>query len=229
MITKLDWDTDFFGYPVGKIDLTDSSEFNLKVFLNEIDIYKLVYIFSNSQISVNKALHVDSKVIFSKSLYNTDIQELRYCNLYESGKHNYEQLEFLAVESGKYSRFKIDPNFVNNEFERLYRKWISVSVRKLNAIETLLYTEQNQIIGLVTIGKKNEKLAEIGLVAVNPNHQGKGIGSKLIADAEAFALNSGFDTIQVATQQANENAMKLYKRNGYNIEKIIHVYHYWNK
>jgi dTDP-4-amino-4,6-dideoxy-D-galactose acyltransferase len=230
MITKLDWDTKFFGYPVGKAVFNDIDNFKMEDFLNESADYKLVYIFSPSLLSISKVLHADSKVLLIKSLKknNTDFQGFSYCESYKAGIHDYQQLELLAIESGTHSRFKIDPNFINDEFEKLYKKWISNSVLKNFALETLIMREENKIVGLITIGRKKANIAEISLVAVCPGHQGKGIGSKLIRDAETYALNEGFDKLQVVTQQLNVNAMKLYQKNGFEIEQIINVYHYWN-
>lgn len=51
--------------------------------------------------------------------------------------------------------------------------------------------------------------------AVHPDHQRKGIGSRLARHAEAFALESGFQTI---TLHARETAVEFYRNRGYHPE-----------
>src|SRR5690606_27130927 len=72
---------------------------------------------------------------------------------FNKDKHNFDQLLQLTLESGEYSRFAIDKNFVNNEYRKLYTKWIENSIDKINAIEVLLAVEGESILGFVTLTK----------------------------------------------------------------------------
>jgi dTDP-4-amino-4,6-dideoxy-D-galactose acyltransferase len=231
MVRKLDWDSSFFGYPVGRLDITQNSLLEPDKFIKETASFKLVYIFSTIALKFEGLFQADTKVTLSKSISdkNKITNDILFCDKYYRGKHDIKQIEELAFESGQYSRFRKDPNFLNNEFERLYRKWINHSLLKINAIETLVLSKSKEIIGLITIEKKNETTSKIGLIAVHPSYQGLGIGKKLIDDTEIYSVNHGFQKLEVITQLENEHAMKFYLKNQFSVKSIIHIYHYWNR
>nr|WP_255502196.1 GNAT family N-acetyltransferase [Algoriphagus sp. AK58] len=70
------------------------------------------------------------------------------------------------------------------------------------------------------------KMAQIGLIAVDKNQRGKGLGKKLVRAAEDFALQSGAQTMTIGTQQANVPASRLYQSLGYELVERMYVYHY---
>ena len=57
--------------------------------------------------------------------------------LYNSERHDFNTLKSLALSSGQYSRFNIDKNFVNNEYEILYNRWIEKSVEPDSGIKLM--------------------------------------------------------------------------------------------
>lgn len=226
MIEKLDWDSQFFGYQIGKLILSNNADYK---YIFSQDTFDLIYVFSNEIIYDERFFHADNKVVFHKRIskrnYNADLQIK--CFSFDNSTMSYSELEALAIESGKYSRFKLDSNFVNNEFEKLYKQWIYQSVNKKIAMEVLVYQIDNRLAGFISIGKKSDRLAGIGLVAVSPEFQGKGIGSILVKAAENYSIENGFTEIQVVTQEFNENAVKLYRKNGFNLLEKTYIYHYW--
>ena len=50
---------------------------------------------------------------------------------------------------------------------------------------------------------------------VEPEHQGRGIGTALFTHLEDVARERGFDAIQLAVEKSNERARRLYARLGY--------------
>jgi ribosomal protein S18 acetylase RimI-like enzyme len=52
-------------------------------------------------------------------------------------------------------------------------------------------------------------------VAVDPNHQGRGIGRQLLALAEARAIEAGYNSIYLYTNEAMAENLKLYAKLGY--------------
>ena len=209
MIKRLDWDSNFFGYEIGKIAINQKNEFSTAALKD--DNYKLIYVFSEEAIETNELILVDTKVVFHK-LINEDKKGFGYknrCEPFNLCKHDLNKLENMAIESGKYSRFKLDSNFKKNEFERLYLEWIYQSYQKKMALEVLVYFIDEVLAGFITIINKSETLTDIGLVAVDPKFQGKGIGGVLIEAAEKYSFVNGYKEIQVVTQEDNKNAVKL--------------------
>ena len=56
----------------------------------------------------------------------------------------------LAFESGKYSRFKLDKNFSEIDFRKLYKKWVDNSLNLEIADEVLVYKISDIIQGFIT-------------------------------------------------------------------------------
>ena len=230
MIDKLKWDSNFFGYPVGKFLVNDGYFFNQDLFIEKAKPFKLVYIMAKSPINIRGECirHVDNKIIFTKEIdLNKKSDPLDGCVLFQETQLDYNELLKLTFESGKYSRFKLDLNFKKNEFKRLYKEWIAKSLREAEKTKVLVYPDKSYIAGFITISI-NRGFSEIGLVAVSPGYQGQGLGSKLLSSAEKIAREHLASMVKVATQEMNENAIKLYLKNGYNKSEKIYIYHYWN-
>ncbi len=230
-IQKLQWDSDFFGYPVGKVEFSNKGEFSYELFRKEAHKFKLVYIFSNEMLENDKLNLVDLKVVLSQKL----TPKMGFISIDENIKsynevdYDYQQLKDLALASGVYSRFNNDENFEENEYTKLYERWIENLAIRGRAFDICIYCEYNKILGFTTIEEKTPQLADIGLVAVDKLARGKGIGTKLIENAKHRAYLKGFKAIQVVTQSANIRAVELYKRCNFKIENQNYIYHYWNK
>jgi ribosomal protein S18 acetylase RimI-like enzyme len=55
------------------------------------------------------------------------------------------------------------------------------------------------------------------VIGVNPDHQGKGIGSKLIAHFEKISKDRGVNNVYLTAKSSNLQAINAYKRNGWAI------------
>jgi dTDP-4-amino-4,6-dideoxy-D-galactose acyltransferase len=135
-------------------------------------------------------------------------------------------LEFLALQSGLYSRFKADPKISDAIFEKIYKLWIANSVNKQVAQAVLIIKKNQQLAGMITLGDKNNR-GDIGLLAVHPDYRGLKIGSDLVYAGQAWFANHSFTQSQVVTQLTNKPACALYEKYGYSIEKIENFYHFW--
>ena len=227
-IKKLDWDSVFFGYPVGRLDLDSNNLLNLKEFVDQSAGFKLIYILSKTALKdLPKSCQlVDKKATFKRKTSKTEIPgDVANLKSYVGSITN--ELIGLTLQSGVYSRFRTDKNFKNNEYERLYTKWITESVNKNYAFNVLVYEADKTLLGFVTLGEKNG-IADIGLVAVSEQARGKRIGTLLVKYAIHESYTLGYQEIQVVTQMENVAAIKLYKNTGFTLYDLRFVYHYWN-
>lgn len=80
----------------------------------------------------------------------------------------------------------------------------------------LMAVEKEKVIGCCRIQMNNDKEAQVRYMAVDANMQGKGIGKKILLQAEKIAKNKG---AVVLILEARENAVTFYKRCGYTITK----------
>lgn len=228
MIRLLDWDSDFFGYKVGSISIENVSDINEEL---EIDAeFKLVYLFSKEKLTVSlskkySARWVDTKVVLKRKVVPNSMLPAAFKIIPYYGEDDVEIFN-LALESGIYSRFNVDPNFRNNEFERLYNEWIKKSLN--NTISEIVYIAyiNECVAGFITIGEKNGR-ADIGLIAVDKEFRGRNVGLSLIEMACQYAHVKGYEEIQVVTQGENTPAMKLYSKCGFIVDDTTFVYHIW--
>jgi ribosomal protein S18 acetylase RimI-like enzyme len=71
-----------------------------------------------------------------------------------------------------------------------------------------------EILGLIVLGVDDEGFF-IDNVAVDPSHQGTGVGKALLAHAETAAQDAGFDSIYLYTHKRMTENLALYERIGY--------------
>jgi dTDP-4-amino-4,6-dideoxy-D-galactose acyltransferase len=229
----LHWDSDFFGYRVAKVTINEKDPDNYKRTLSILhnEHIRLTYILLSPEASdLNDVIIesggqlVDKKVTFCKS--STSHSGFRNEILEYSGNGEKKELYELALQAGLFSRFRIDNNFKNGEYERLYKKWLDNSLNGNVASKVIIARTKEHITGLITLGVKGT-IADIGLLAVDRTYTGMGIGSELVyyADNEAYA--GGYNKIKVVTQLDNERACALYKRCGFDVESLINIYHLW--
>ncbi|HPY66805.1 MAG TPA: GNAT family N-acetyltransferase [Bacteroidales bacterium] len=233
VLEHLQWDSDFFGYKVARFIFDENGLSKYYHIIDEIKEtnVRLTYLYSppsarelNERIVSSGGVLVDKKTIFVKSTEKHTTFYNRISEWQESEPGH--KLVNLALNAGIYSRFFLDKKFSNNEYERLYTKWLLKSVSGELALKTIIARNESEITGFITLGKNNMR-ADIGLISVDPLFRGKGIGSDLVKYADNLSLNMGFDQIGVVTQLDNVNACKLYTNCGFKIESITDVYHLW--
>jgi len=225
----LAWDTDFFGFRIFKLEISDYNVQEIKKSVNSaFDAgAELIYLIIPENID-NKEIFqtelIDRKVIFSKNIKSFEFQ---IPEIVEFGEYTIpKKLYDIALESGKYSRFKLDSRLPLGSYEKLYKKWIEKSVSGEIADKVFVYKEYGEILGLITLKIKTDH-GEIGLLAADYSAQGKGIGSKLISAAEDCVVSRHLSIMEVATQLKNEDACRFYEKNGYLIKEVLNYYHIW--
>ncbi|MCK4978743.1 MAG: GNAT family N-acetyltransferase [Candidatus Delongbacteria bacterium] len=230
----LDWDSNLFGIKVAKIIEPDLSADEIKSILCELKqkSVELVYWASdkkcNDEIKQLEGRLVDIKTTFIADLSNLSSQNNDLTDIVEPYSRSMPivDLEDLAIQSGEFSRFAVDPNFKRTNFIALYKIWINKSINKEIAKQVLVIKEYNKIIGMITLGEKNGR-GDIGLLAVCKNYRGKGYGEKLVSAAQSWFIQNGYTTGQVVTQDKNISACNFYKKYGYSVDKIEYFYHFW--
>ena len=77
-----------------------------------------------------------------------------------------------------------------------------------------LWEERGELLALIEMVREADHLS-IENIAVRPDQQGKGLGSKLLQHAEKLALALGFNEIRLYTNAAFASNVSLYCRRGY--------------
>lgn len=227
MINRLNWDSVFFNIQVGELVIDSATEidFSASIYYDFIvvkqEVEKLI------SISGFDCIFQESKVVFVKNLEQQAPRKIPDFVLdSDSTSIQNQELYPLAYESGKFSRYNLDSNFTQFQFQDLYQKWVDNSINKSFA-DKIFFIKDNDIIqGFVTI-KKNNNQASIGLIAVSEHQQGKGFGSILIKAAEDYCISENIFNLLIPTQKENVPANNFYSKLGYSIENHTIIKHYW--
>lgn len=221
-IQHLTWDSDFFQKRIGKIFIDHNDEFPF----DEAQFYDLVYIFSNKE-NLNFNI-VDKKIVYViEDLQNFVVNTNENIIFFDAISDRFDEILQLSLDSGEYSRFKLDNNFTNAEYEKLYGEWIKKSVTKELATEVIIKKLDSKVLGFTTLTHKDDNLADIGLVAVSKDFRGKGIAKELINQTILLAKKKGYKQIQVVTQLDNIPANILYNNSGFKKQSLTYIYHIW--
>lgn len=89
---------------------------------------------------------------------------------------------------------------------------------------------KQETIGVYVLFNTGPETAEIKNIAVEPVHQGKGIGKMLLEHAAQMAKASGCNTLLIGTADSSINQLSLYQKAGFKIIGLkknffIHNYH----
>ena len=229
-IDRLQWDSDFFGLRIGRAFVRSIEDSLALVSQKEAlkDVYDLVYVFGEQgvEFSCVDAKLVDQKVVLALSefpRYETD----ENVKLWDISKPVTDSLLYLALVSGKYSRFRLDNRFPAGSYERLYSRWIEQSVNHAMATEVFCYMVGGMPKGLVTLDLKAGDEGTVGLVAIAEDCQHRGVGTAMMRHVISYAQKQSCKKLSVATQFDNHPACRLYEKVGFKVESMTNVWHWW--
>lgn len=112
---------------------------------------------------------------------------------------------------------------------RAYAKWVPITPRKPRPMTAdydvsmqtnqfdLLY-ENDRLVGLIETVQQDEEMMIVN-VAIDPVHQGKGFGTRLMKHAEQLAKGSALRATRLYTNKLMTENITLYERLGYSFEK----------
>jgi ribosomal protein S18 acetylase RimI-like enzyme len=122
-----------------------------------------------------------------------------------------------------------DAAAIRNIVRAAYAKWVPALGREPLPMQAdyeravrehqidLLYID-GQMVGLIEMIVRSDHLF-IENVAVSPEHQGQGLGRRLLAHAERVALARGYRDIRLLANAVFESNISLYKAVGYRIDR----------
>lgn len=89
--------------------------------------------------------------------------------------------------------------------------------------EFLLAEEEGRIAGCVYVELVGDSRCYFGLLSVEPDAQGRGLGRKLIEDAEDFARANGCPVMEIRVLNLRTELPPLYDKLGYKFAREQHI------
>jgi len=228
----LKWDSDFFGFKIGMVSsFTNDLDFKKLLKQAQEQNFKLLYCFANPLNETENKIYSQYGILVDKKItYYQKLEEKKYelpSNVEEYLENFVDDAMYsLAIEGGKYSRFRTDKNFPDGSFEKLYKKWIENSLNKTFADVIYVYKQEKLIKGILLLKIIND-IGIISLISVDQNLKRKGIGTKLINTAYYYFYKNNIYNIEVVTQKDNIAACNFYEKNNFKIKNIQNIYHIW--
>ena len=242
-IESIRWDSQFFGFPIGKIELPcDYVLEALETVLREAHTkYRLLFItIRNEGPDFLSLLGNPSPCYVRKLSFKKEVP--KNVEMFDARIRAYTStfctpaLERLAVQSGTMTQFRQDPELAPH-FERLFLTWINFAVTKELADSIWTWNDHGTHLGLVTVRSAKrvdpqtgqmEKEGRIGMLAVDSQHRRRGIGINLLRACDFWCSSLDIPVSAIFTQKENEPAIALLKKFGFQQDSEHSVYHYWS-
>lgn len=165
--------------------------------------------------------------IFSSDIYVRPFLQDDYSDL--------KRINSKAFAQG--TRFHLDETLPYEQSCMLYDEWFDNSCKGIAANRIFVAcSPSNRPIGFMTLEKDaiaeeyfQLKLANIGLLAVARNEQGRGGGRKLCDEGIAWLKGEGYDYLTVATENINYRAVNFYMKYGFYFDNAIAILHWCKK
>jgi ribosomal-protein-alanine N-acetyltransferase len=102
------------------------------------------------------------------------------------------------------------------EFDPHAARTTASLLREVGA-QTLIALVGSEPAGFIVLGGTGARVVHVNAIAVAPNQRGKGVGQRLMQEAERNAKQRGAKRLSLHTAQANLAALSLFLRCGFSI------------
>jgi dTDP-4-amino-4,6-dideoxy-D-galactose acyltransferase len=237
LITKLHWDSEFWGLPVSYLScsyLTESIIYRTEKFIKAESIKLIEYLcnchdYRSVEIAANNAYHfADIRITFEKKLngkVNVDLNSGITFSL--SNSKDVKRLKEIAENLYKNSRYYFDQNFNKQKTNEFFQNWVEKAVVGQFDDECYCLYENKIPVGFCTVKYDISNSAKMSLVGLANEYQGKGYGKMLLNLTFNRLIDKGIESVFAVTQGRNYYAQRLYQKVGFTTKKTQIWYHKW--
>ena len=133
----------------------------------------------------------------------------------------------IAGSAFLYSRFHLDPQITHEAANAIKRAWIGNYIAGNRGERLMVALQEEEPVGFVAVlgtELNGQTCRVIDLIAVDPRHQGRGIGKALVSSFAQWHAEE-CDLLRVGTQAANVASMRLYETCGFSVDETSYVMH----
>lgn len=236
-VIHLEWDSNFFGFPIGRIYANGLTEEPLRKGLESAKPGNMEFVELFCDASDDESIDSSEKLGFHladlritlKKILGGDVSEDRVLKDLIFKKANSEDIDRLkTVSSGlfKDSRYYRYQKFDKKNIDLMFQIWIEKSARGEFDDELYCLYNEMDILAFCSLKYKGNAAA-IGLFGVNRAYQGKGLGSLILKRLFHLLYKRRVTDVVVITQGKNSEALHLYQKNGFCVAVITLCYYKW--
>lgn len=226
-VVRLEWDSAFFGFEIGRLDRTGTGE-ELDNALRVADAsgidcsYLLVPGTDSPELAVAQSRGfrvVDVRVVLERPLDTTMLERDGGTRSAEAGDRDW--VLDLARRRFDHSRFVADASFGPDAGAELFARWAERGFDDPDRGVVVL----DDAVGFVVTGRSGTT-GSIELITA-AEHAPQGTGGRLLDGAHHALVSAGCDAVDVVTQATNVPALRLYERCGYRVTRSSYWLHRW--
>jgi dTDP-4-amino-4,6-dideoxy-D-galactose acyltransferase len=231
--TYLEWDSNFFDRRIARLNHSRLDELIVAETLDWCAAHRIdcLYFLADSDHAPTPPLAeqndfrlTDVRVTFEKAIAaNESFKEDPAVR--PATEEDIPALRKMASHTHRDTRFNFDEHFDRAKCDQLYATWIENSFRGFAQAVLVAETDQTPAAYLTCHLKGDE--AQIGLVGVSAQQQGRGLGTKLVQQFFSWSRQHNARRVTVVTQGRNLAAQRLYQRNGFVTATLQLWYHRW--
>jgi dTDP-4-amino-4,6-dideoxy-D-galactose acyltransferase len=214
----LSWDSEFWGVRIGRVEGDDLDAKRVDAWARENGVACLYYLAGDVAGAEDAGFRlVDVRVELARQAAGGDVGAVR-----PAGPGDEPVLRRIAREAHSGTRFFADPHFPDERCRDLYETWIARSLE--GWADAVLVAEAGAgPAGYVAV----DGTGALTLVAVDPSSRGQGLGQELVRGGVAWCRERGLETVTVATQARNIEALRTYERCGFVTTAVRPWFHKW--
>jgi len=231
----LEWDSNFFGKRIGRarvnrLDQAAAAEIRSWCRANEIDcLYFLADSADPATTRLAENMHfrlVDIRLTLEQNAGPRGASGPSLSRIRSVNEQDVPALRRIAKTSHRDSRFYYDGHFPAETCDEMFGIWIEKSCRG-SAQNVFVAEDEGKPVGYITCHLDSPQTGQIGLISVQNDTQGKGLGRELVCQAMRWFGEQDVKTVRVVTQGRNTRAQRLYQRCGFVTRSVELWYHGW--
>lgn len=232
MTRLLDWDSEFFGRRIVRLDVADfdpQAVAQTEAWCRQQRVecaYLLVAVDDQPGIDGARAHGfrlVDVRVTLEAVVLAAGAAP---ASVRVAAAGDVECLRAIAREAHRDGRFHADGHFESARCDEFYATWIANSCAGW-ADQVLVIDEGAGAAGYVTLHQRGDR-GQIGLIGVRAEVRGRGLGARLLAAAQDWCAVRGLGRIMVVTQGRNRPGLRLYQSAGFHVTDLQFWHHRWS-
>lgn len=234
-IDRLDWDSSFFGFEIGRASGSTFGQGDQKVVqrAKEAGIKCLYFLVDADSAETLAAMHsfgcrfVDGRLCLSRKLDSATEVSVDESGVRPALDEDNTELVEICESIDWDTRFFKDSGFPVDRSRQMYSKWIARDLEK-ESVFVAPDPANNEIPGFLSYSiDEDERKAVIQLLAVRDKARGQGIADRLLSAAIRQTRALGAVEAEVVTQSSNIPAQRLYQKHGFRSSSLKLWFHLW--
>lgn len=218
-ITRLDWDSNFFGVSIARAEVVDLSVADAVDAAVGVGVQCLYLAIPNAYPpALGDAMRRGGRLVDLRLTFERESRVSPPAGVRDADASDLSALLPLARELSHSSRFRSDARFSPDAVGAMYETWVG------RCLEDGIVVVPSGTTAAFVGARPDGDVLSVDLVYVGPHARGEGLAARLVRGALANAPHA---RARVATQAWNISAQRLYHGLGFRPSSLQAIVHLW--